>query len=606
MQKLSNVDFQQSIPFRFENIAKEVPDHVALQSGTKELHYNELNAGANRLAHLLLDRIGDQPEPVILLLEDPIQNVTAQLGALKSRKACVPIDIMFPIARQNDIFTASGSRLILTEKKYLSRAQEIASADHVLCVEEAGGMHSTENLNLFIEPATLAYILYTSGSTGHPKGVMQSHRSLLHHTMTYSEALRVVSSDRLTTPTSFASTVTLWALLASLTNGATLVFTSFESPATFLDSLIRSKINVVHLLVALLRQFMQSLDAPVQSNDLRMVFTGGESLRKEDVDRFTEIFPRHCVLGYNYGSTEAGLVSYRHFHSESGNQLQQHTSDRPFAIGPAVDDTTVLFLDKDGIEVAEGQEGQIVIRSHYIADGYWKRPDLTEKHFPAELTNDQGRVYLTGDLGRWSVDGNLICLGRNDSQVKIRGYRVHLEEIENALGAIPGMIAAAVRAIDRGQGKMDLIAYIHPAESCTMTVRELRQTLASLLPHYMIPATFVHVERFPLTSSGKLDRRALPDPGLTRPDLNVPFESARTDTEKALCDFFCEAMSIDAIGIRDHLMDLGADSLTIFRVIGQIQKLFHVDIPASAFLDHPYIELLAQAVDKLKQSTESM
>lgn len=594
MQKLSEADFKQSIACRFEKIVSEMPHHTALESGPVEWSYSELNARANRLAHVLLDRIGDQPEPVILLLEGPIHNVTGQLGALKARKACIPMDVNFPLARQSEIFNDSGSRLILAEDQHLDRAIAIASADRVLRVEEAEANDSTENPGLVIDPATLAYILYTSGSTGRPKGVMQSHASLLHNSMTYSEALRIGSTTRVTTPTSFVYTSTLWALLASLTNGATFVTTSFGSPGLFLDSLKQARIHAIHLLVTLLRQFMHSLTSPARLPDLRVVFTGGEALRKEDVARFAERFPADCELGYNYGSTEAGLVCYKRLRS---NLFQHHSLDPAFPIGPVVEDTTVEFFDEDGHAASEGQ---IAVRSNYIADGYWKQPELTNKHFPAQYTDPKGRVYLTGDLGRLSANGDLICLGRNDSQVKIRGYRVNLNEIENALCSIPGIVAAAVCTMDRGQQKMDLIAYIHSDPSFTASLGELRHTLALILPLYMIPASFVHVERIPMTGSGKLDRRALPDPGLSRPDLNVPFESAKTDTEKALCIFFSEAMSLESIGIRDNLMDLGADSITIFRVIGNIQALFNIHIPPSVFFDTPFIEVLAQTIDEQK------
>jgi acyl-coenzyme A synthetase/AMP-(fatty) acid ligase/acyl carrier protein len=383
-------------------------------------------------------------------------------------------------------------------------------------------------------------------------------------------------------------------------NGASFVHTSLDSPRTFVESLAREEITIAQLIVTLLRQLTQALHQTLRLPSLRRVYTGGEPLHKEDVRRFARIFPDDCRLLYNYGSTEAGIITHLPVDLPGARKgrFQQGSGEPAFPVGYPVADTEVFLVDENGHVVGEGKDGEIAVRSEYVSSGYWKDTVLTRKRFLSEPAGGPGRIYLTGDLGRIRPDGCVIHLGRKDHQVKVRGYRVNLEEIEEALRSIEGIAGAACVAAEDRQRRTRIVAYVERKESYGLSIAELRRLLEAVVPSYMIPSLFVYLDRLPVAANGKLDRSALPSPDCSRPALAVPFVEPRTPTEKTLSTLWSEVLNIEPIGAHDNFLELGGDSIAVFRLIGRITNTLNIDIAPRTVFNALILEEMARAIDE--------
>ena len=586
----------QSLAARFEEIAREAPGRLALRHGARSVMYDELNRQSNRLAQALLGQLTGQDATILLLLRDPIHHVVAQLGVVKTGRACVPVDVSFPVARQRQIIADSAARLVVAELETLESALGLGyERGSVVIVDDLRSGLSEKNPGLPVSPDSLAYVLYTSGSTGSPKGIMQRQQNLLHVAMLYHRDLGVGPTDRITSPTSPAYTGTLWALLAALMNGAAFVFTALDSVAAFVETLDKEKITVAQLIVSLLRQVTQSFDERVRLPGLRLIYTGGETLRAQDVARCARVLPDGCRVIYDYGSTEAGIITHQLVN------LSSPAAESPaslYPVGYPVADTEVFLLDEHGVVVAAGQDGEIAVRSNYLSPGYWRDPSLTRKHFltgPARGTAD---VFRTGDLGRIGADGCLFHLGRKDFQVKVRGYRINLTEIENALGSLDGVRAAASVAWG-SEDSTRIVAYIEKEPAITVSIKNLREQLSLTLPSYMIPSIFMFLERLPISANGKLDRNALPDPPQNRPELETAYVPPKTGLEHRLAQIWIEIFSLDQIGTHDNFFELGGDSLMATRLISRIQNVFKIALPIRSVFAAPTVHDLALRVQAL-------
>jgi amino acid adenylation domain-containing protein len=587
-------ELHQTIPARFEKIVAEYPDRLAVLHNTLTLTYGQLNQFANRVANALIQSFSQDPELVLLLLDEPVHHAVAQLGVLKAGMTCVPVDTTFPAARQAQIIEDSGSRTIVTEAKYLRHADLLLQGKGRVLPIDALSNASADDPAFPRKPTDLAYVLFTSGSTGRPKGVMQTHRNLLHLAMLYHRDLGVSYKDRFAIPTSPAYTGTIWAMLGAFTNGAAFLFTDFDSPQTLLQFLNRERVTVAQLIVTLFRQFLLGFDDPVEVPSLRLIYTGGEALQKTDVKKFSRIFPVGCSLLYNFGSTEAGMVTHARIERENIRQ------EAELPVGLSVKDTDVMLADENGQPVAGHEEGEIVVSSDFLSPGYWKDEERTRKRF--KPGGKYGRIYYTGDFGRINGSGHLIHLGRKDNQVKIRGYRIQLQEIEEALRSIEGIAAAAVIVQEDHQGKNRILAYLERNGVCNLTVTDLRSILKECLPLYMIPSLLFFIDHLPIAPNGKLDRVRLAALHASRPELDTPLAMPETETEQLLCRLLSDILRIEPIGSKDNLFELGADSITIFQLAGRIQSALQVAINPAFIFASPVVEELARRLDQRRNS----
>jgi acyl-coenzyme A synthetase/AMP-(fatty) acid ligase/acyl carrier protein len=335
---------------------------------------------------------------------------------------------------------------------------------------------------------------------------------------------------------------------------------------------------------------MAALDDGQVFPAVRVVAAGGEPILRSDVDNFNRHFPPHCVLSHSFGPTECLTVTFA---------LVAHGTrviESKLPIGRCPPDREVALLDESRREVADGEEGEIAVRSRYLFSGYWRDNERTQAVLLPGPGEDPVRTYLTGDFGRRGKDGLLVHLGRRDSQVKIRGFRVEVSEIESALRANKGVRDAVVVGRETKSGETSLVAYFVASGVPPLSVRTLRENLARALPAYMMPSTFVVMGAIPQTPTGKTDYLRLPPPTSVRSHLDGPVKAPRNATEIDLVAIWKEILGLDQLGIDDDFLSLGGDSLKAAQIAAYAALRFKVDLPANAPLLHETVARMAEAV----------
>jgi acyl carrier protein len=317
---------------------------------------------------------------------------------------------------------------------------------------------------------------------------------------------------------------------------------------------------------------------------------GGESTAKRDVDLYRKYFSRDCILVNRLGSTETGTL--RWYFMDQSSVIEGNI----VPVGYPVEDNEILLLDESGKELACDGIGEIAVKTRYVTPGYWKNPELTESRFLPGSESDDERIYRTGDVGRLLPDGCLIHLGRKDFQVKIRGHRVEIAEIEMALLDHPAIQQAIVVPREDYADDLRLAAYLVAKIQPGPNVRELRGFLKKTLPDYMIPSTWIFMEAFPLAPNGKPDRKGLPPPSSTRPELDTAFVAPRTPIESRLAQIWSEVLSIDPVGVNDNFLDLGGHSLAATRVVSRVLKDFQFEIPLRILFEAPTVAEMAVVI----------
>jgi amino acid adenylation domain-containing protein len=590
-------EIEQSIPQRFEKIVREYPDRLAIKTKKRSLTYNELNRAANRIAQAILAERGAKQEPVALLMEHDAPVVAGILGSLKAGKFYVPLDPSLPHARIKHILEDLPANYILTNSGNLSLAKTLAETAIRLVNSDDLDDFPDTSLSVDVHPDHLCWVIYTSGSTGKPKGVIQTHRNVLHFMMNYVNGLHICADDRLTLLYSFSVNGGSHDIFAALLNGAALFPLDLkeEGFAHLGDWLKEERITIYHSVPTVFRQFVENLTGQEEFQDLRILRLGGEPVYKRELDLFKKHFSKHCILVNRLGSSETG--SLRMYFVDKETQI----SGNLVPVGYAVMDNEILLLDDAGTQVA-GDEGEIAVRTPYVSPGYWGRPDLTATVFLPDPAGGEERMYRTGDLGRMLPDGCLLHLGRKDFFVKVRGYRIDIDEIEMALLECPGIKEAVVVARNNNSGDERLVAYVVPTLRPAPDVSELRTFLRAKLPEYMVPWAFVTLDAMPLTATHKIDRKALPDPSTSRPNIATPYVGPKTPTEQELARIWAEVLSVDQVGIHDDFFALGGHSLAASRVISRVIAVFQLQLPIRALFDSPTVAAMADVIaDNVKQ-----
>jgi amino acid adenylation domain-containing protein len=588
-------EVEQSIPARFEEQVRRHGARIALKSDQAELTYTALNRWANRLAHAVLEKSGAEPEPVVLLLDKEAPLFAAMLGVLKAGKFYVPLSTSYPFARSAAITTDSGARLIVTDNRNLSTAMSLAGTGvAVLNVEEVPTFYPDDNLDLPIGPDAYAYIIYTSGSTGTPKGVVDTHRNLLHNIRKYTNNHRVCATDRLACLNSCAFSNSFKDIYGSLLNGGMLLPYDIEKKglAELADWLRDEEVTVLSLVATVFRGLVNALNKTDVFPHVRLVRVGSEAVTRHDLDMCRRHFGPDCKFANGYGTTETGTVSV--FVAE-----QKHASacESVVPVGRPGEGMEVLLLGDDGLPVKPGEIGQIAVRSRYLSPGYWGKSELTAAAFLPHPEGGERRTYLTGDLGQWRADGQLLYRGRKDFQVKIRGNRIEVAEIELALLEISGVKEAAVIARNDQANDTTLVGYVvmQPG-SDAVPVAQMRAMLSRCLPTYAIPRTIVTLNTLPLTSTGKLDRKALPAPPQDRFGLVSEYLAPRDEIEVWLAETWEELLDIKPIGVKDNFFEAGGHSLQAAELMLRVGKHFGTDLRLAALFEDGTIEGLARRI----------
>jgi len=584
-------EIQHSIAERFEKIVRKYPDRLAIKTKDYSLTYKELNAAANRVAQRILSERGAKSEPVPLMMEHDAPVIGAMLGILKAGKFYVPLDPSLPYLRMQSILEDLQASYIVTNSKNEAMAKSLAGTALDLVNIDELDSPAGDNPGLQISPESLCWVIYTSGSTGKPKGVTQNHRNLLHYMMNYTNALHICMDDRLTLLYSFSVNGGAHDIFAALLNGAALFPLDLkEDGFTSLGGwLVEERITVYHSVPTVFRQFVEGLTGQSKFPDIRIIRLGGEPVYKRELDIYRKHFSDDCILVNRLGSSETG--SLRMYFIDKETQI----SGNLVPVGYAVTDNEILLMDEDG-ELTAGGEGEIAVKTRYVSPGYWRRPDLTKAAFQRGREGAEERTYRTGDLGRMLPDGCLLHLGRKDFFVKIRGYHIEIDEIETVLRECPGIREVVVVARGNNSGDERLVAYFVPREQPGPKASELRRFLNEKLPSYMIPHAFVTLDAIPLTDTRKVDRKALPEPGTSRPELAIPYVAPRTPTEKELAKIWAEVLLLDEVGIHDDFFDLGGHSLSATRIISRIIAAFKLQLPIRALFDSPTIAAMADVI----------
>jgi amino acid adenylation domain-containing protein len=583
---------EQSITDRFEQQARRYSHRLAIKTKSQSLTYQELNAVSNRLAHSILASLGDADGPVALLFNHGASIIIASLGVLKVGKPYAPIDIALPRSKAIQILQDLQASLILTDNAHIQLAHQIAeNPTKILNVDDLEATCSNENPGLSISPDQIAYVNYTSGSTGEPKGVVWNHRNELFGIRVKTNQLHISPDDRISLLRFNNVGATRDMFLALLNGAALLVFDLQEEGLTRLGRWLQEEdITVFTCVATIFRHAVRNLDPSEKFLKIRLIHVGGEPLFKTDVELYRNHFSDECILVNRYSISETQAVAY--YFVDKRSEIKE---DR-IPVGYPLDGNEVLLLDDNGNELGANQIGEIAIKSPYLALGYWRRPELTRAKFLPDPNGGKARIYLTGDLGYMLPDGCLVHLGRKDFQRKIRGHRVDLSEIEMALLEVPIIKQVVVVAGDDSRADRRLVAYIVSEPGQVPTSGELRALLKEKLPNYMLPSSFVTMDSLPLTPSGKIDRRALPPPAKSREKAESSDDAMNTPVEKVLVKLWADTMGIEDVGIHDDFSELGGDSLLAAQIVSEVNGIFSLKQPLRTLFQAPTVAKLVEFI----------
>ena len=582
-----------SIVARFEAIVMRYPNRLAVKMADTQLTYAELNAAANRLAHAILAQRGEGAEPIAFLLEQGMSAIVAILAILKSGKFYVALEPTHPPARIAATLADTQSMLLITNHQQRALAAQLTSAGQTtLNLEQLAHHYPITNPAIRIAHDAIAYLVYTSGTTGTPKGVIESQRNVLHFTRILTNSFHVCPEDRaaLTGSNSFSGAASM--IYPALLNGAALFpFDLSTQDFRALGRWLRDEAITEFLYIpAPFRQLMATLDDTTTFPHLRILGLGADRVKPADIALYHKHFSPNCVLRISLGLSEKKNVA---------QYLFDQDTPLPAAgvpVGYCVEETSVLLVNEQGAPVGPGEIGEIVVQSRYLSPGYWRQPELTAARFRPAPDNSAERLYYTGDLGLLCSDGCLFHMGRKDHQVKIRGVRVETAEIEQALWVLGGLKEVVVTARPDAQGEPRLVAYLVPATMPAPTVTSLRCGLATTLPTALIPEAFVWLAAMPVNANGKVDLRALPDPTGSRPIQAASYAPPQTPLETTLVTIWQEVLGVQPVGIHDHFLDLGGNSLRAMQVHARLREHLPSELPAQLFLTCATIAELALLV----------
>lgn len=583
------------------------PKTRAVVFENRALTYQELNSRANQLANALLARGLRAGHPVGLCLERSQDMVVGLLGIHKAGGLYVPLDPIHPAARLQTMVREAGVGFIMTQRKLSEQLD--GHEGQVMCLDSDWPEieeQSEANPDIPYSEASLSHVLYTSGSTGSPKGVLVSQAALTRNILSIGELLCVDSRDIYLQTATLAFTSSLRQILVPLTRGATCLIATPEQrtnplalfqliqdqQGTILDSVASFLETCTSTLLCLRPEERRRL----LRNRLRLILSSGGELVSSVPQAWQGKLkcPGPSFMNM-YGQTET-----------IGNVLVYpldclgDEADRLVPLGPPIDGTSLHVLDADMRPVPAGQAAELHIGGLCLAEGYLGQPGLSAEKFVPDPWSDHpgGRLYRTGDRGRCLPDGTLEFLGRIDLQTKVRGYRIELGDIEAALKEHPGVGEAAVAAREGWSSEKRLVAYYTGNYGSRLSVNELRSFLQASLPEYMIPAAYVQLEALPRLPNGKIDRHSLPEPDRRRPDLDQAYIPPDIELHTVLAGLWCDILKLDRAGIKDNFFELGGDSLAAMRLLAELRSRFGVSIAWTRLFEEPTIAAIGGLLEK--------
>jgi amino acid adenylation domain-containing protein/FkbH-like protein len=593
----SNYPREKPIHQLFEEAAARMPDAPAAVFGARSIRYAELNTRANQLAHYLARYQIKPNTPIGMCLEPSVEMVVAMLAILKAGGAYVPLDPGYPTERLAFMLEDTRTPVVLTRQELRERIP--GDFPNVICLERDWKQVERErrdNPTNRVAADDLAYVMYTSGSTGQPKGVRVWHRGVTRLVLN-TNYVQLNATERLGQISNISFDAATFEIWGALLNGAQLVGIATDvaiSPKEFARELKEKRITTIFLTTALFGQI--AIETPDAFESLRTVIVGGEVMDPNFVRAVLRSRPPRKLL-HAYGPTEnTTFTSYYEI-----EDVPEDATDVP--IGRPIANTQIYILDSALNPVPIGIPGELYTGGDGIADGYWNRPELTSEKFVPnpfvqQATTDSRHsalLYRTGDLARYLPNGDIQFLGRIDEQVKIRGFRIELGEIEMTLRSHPAIRECVVTVCGSGAGDKRLVAYFVPKKDVESTAGELRIFVKRTLPDYMVPSAFVAIQALPLSPNGKLDRKALPKPGNV-PGQTEGYQHPRDEVETRLARIWEEVLETRPVGIRDKFFDLGGHSLLAVRLVSRIEREFSRKVRVATIFQCPTIEGLAEVI----------
>ena len=598
----ARVPYPRDIPIHqlIEKQVRAAPQAVALQMGETSYTYNELNCKANQLARVLIKQGLKTEDLVGISLPKSPEMLIAMLAVLKAGGAYLPLDPDYPQEHLEYILTDADPVLMITNIVDERLPFDPKHVIHLQDWQERIAAEADGNLDLPVSGENLAYCIYTSGSSGKPKGVLIEHRPLVNFVLSSQRYYNVTAEDRVLQFASLNFDTSAEEIYPALISGAALVMRTrdmLDSLQHFLQCCRDWKITFLDLPTALWHELVLYLDKSDEPfpPEIRLVIIGGERVSPSHLATWHSLGLEHIHLDNTYGLTESTCVATR---MRLTPQERAQYSQREVTIGKAIDNVNLYVLDETQQRVPPGVAGELYIGGDCLAREYLNLPDLTAERFlPDPFAQDAAaRMYKSGDLVQWRPDGSLEYLGRSDEQIKIRGFRVEPGEIEAALLQYAGIADAVVLKRADPSGTEQLLAYLLLDQGTTLDEKALRMFLSKHLPKYMLPAFYTVMAEFPLTPSRKIDKNALPDPDWTHGIAAEEVECPQTPTEEKMLAIWQEALGRQGIGVTDNFFEIGGHSLLAARMMTEIEREFKVPIPLVTLLEKPSIRELAETI----------
>lgn len=591
---------QKTIHGMFEEQVNKTPHHLALIAPDAQLTYQELNNQANQLAHYLITHHAIQPDQLIAVcLERSEWMLIALMGILKSGGAYVPLDPNHPAKRVSYMLGDANIQVVLTTQAQAEQLRQLPDIDWkkttLLVLDHPDFLHklsqqSTSNPVTETSSRHLAYVMYTSGTTGTPKGVMIEHQGIVNRITWMNRTYPLLPGDKILQKTSYVFDVSVWELFWANWYGATIVFAKPEGhkEPLYLSQLIQEEqISIIHFTPSMLNEFVQAMgNQEVDLRSLHHLFCSGEALSKSIVHQAQTLLPKVEIHNL-YGPTEASIDVL----------FYDCVDQKTVYLGKPIANTRVYVLDAQCRLLPVGTRGELHIAGDGLARGYLNQPALTSQQFianPFQTAQDKesgqyDRLYKTGDLARWLPDGNLDYLGRNDTQVKLRGYRIELSEIEHVMQHCPEISQGILVVRDN-----TLLAY-YVAEQ-PLDQEKIQKHVGEYLPAYMVPDQFIFLKNFPLTISGKIDKENLPLPSALYSEQIV---QPTNKTEEQIAAIFAAVLNVEQphISITDDFFKLGGDSILAIRLVSRLNKLFQKTLEVKDVLELKTIQALGSLID---------
>ena len=570
----------------FEKQVERTPEALAVISNGVSLTYRELNQSANIVANYLRntyevmsdDRIG-------VMLQRSEKMIVAIMGIVKAGGAYVPIDPNYPEERIEYILEDSGCSVVLSDKN----EGVFIHIDEVLQQKV-----SKENPTHWTEPSNLAYVIYTSGSTGNPKGTLLEHRALINRIEWMQKAYPIGEQDTILQKTTYTFDVSVWEIFWWSLYGAKVCMLEpggEKDPEIIVNAIQQNNITTIHFVPSMFQLFLEYVEmyeCSERIKSLNYIFASGEALMRNHVERWGALIEKNGTRLINlYGPTEAAIdVTY----------YNCDKSDLIIPIGKPIDNINLYIVDEEQNPVPIGVAGELCISGVGLARGYLNKPELTERSFVKNPFQSGQRMYKTGDIARWMSDGNIEYLGRKDYQVKIRGFRIELGEIDYNLKKIEGVKDCITIDFQDVKGEKQLCSYI--ATDRELETSMLKKELSKKLSAYMVPMYFIYLEKLPLTSNGKVDRKALERPKERETEKDV---GPRNELEEKLIGYMSEILGHDNIGIYDDFFEIGGHSLRAMQLIFRIKKELGIEIKLNEVFKYSTIAELVEVIQDKKE-----